>query len=259
MMDVLNCNSIASKANGTLDGVPILIFDNLNSTNDYAKICIEKEGLKNALIIADSQSNGRGRIGHSFHSPKGSGIYMSYIFTPDSLENAYSATTKAAVCVALAIETLYGVNPMIKWVNDIYLEGRKVCGILTEAITCGPNKGSVIVGIGINFKASVLPDDIKDIAGFLPANSNVTRNDLIAAILKLLVDECSRLSDHKYIDYFRSHSLLTGTDITYFENGSQHSGHVNGVSDTAALIITSCDGTVKELNSGEVFTLRPIT
>ncbi len=257
-MDTLISEDIVLKADGTLNSVPILIFDELSSTNDYAKAYIEKEGIKSALIIADSQTNGRGRVGHTFFSPKGSGIYMSYIFTPDSLENAYSATTKAAVCVSQAIEALYGVTPMIKWVNDIYLEGRKVCGILTEAVTCGLNKGSVIIGIGINFSASALPDDIKDIAGFLPPNDNVTRNDLIAAIVKLLAKECSRLSDNGYIDYFRSHSLLTGTDITYFENGIQYYGHVDGISDSATLMVTLRDGSFKELNSGEVFTLRQL-
>ena len=258
-MDILRAEDILLKSDGTLNGVPILIFDELNSTNDYAKALIEKENVKNALIIADFQTCGRGRVGHTFFSPKGTGIYMSYIFTPDSLENAYSVTTKAAVCVAQAIEALYAVKPSIKWVNDIYLEGRKVCGILTEAVTNGLNTGSVVVGIGINFSASALPDDLKAVAGFLPAKENVTRNDLIAGILKLLTGECSRLSDIGYIDYFRSHSLLTGTDITYFENGIQCFGHVIGISDSAGLIITASNGTVRELNSGEVFTLRPIT
>lgn len=255
----LSENSIKALLAGRLKDLPVYFYEETDSTNTRAKELITKDSVKSALLVANSQTGGRGRVGHTFHSPKGTGIYMSLIFTPDSLENATHATTKAAVCVLEAVEELYEISPQIKWVNDLYLEGKKICGILTEAVTTGPNKGSLVVGIGINFLKSPVPDDLKDIIGFLPSKSDVSREMLIAKIITLLFKELEALSDNSYIKKYRQASMLTGNDITYFENDIQKTATVLDIDDDAGLVVKLPDKSIKTLRNGEVFTLRKTT
>lgn len=245
-----NCLPDASK------DLPIFVFDSLDSTNTKAKTMISDEGIKRALIIADYQTAGRGRIGHTFFSPKGSGIYMSYVFTPKDLKDAHRLTTKAAVCVLESIKELYGIDVKVKWVNDIYLDDKKICGILTEAVTTGINVGSLVCGIGINFSSSFFPDEIKDIAASLPENKDVTRNLLISTIVGKLEREASDLSSTEYIKKYREASMLTGCEITFIENDIQYSAFVIDVDDDAGLVVEMKDKSTRTLRNGEVFTIR---
>lgn len=254
--NTLSENSIKTLLAGRLKDLPVYFYEETDSTNTRAKELIAKESLKAALLVANSQTNGRGRVGHSFHSPMGTGIYMSLIFTPESLEKATHATTKAAVCVLEAVEELYGISPQIKWVNDLYLNERKICGILTEAVTTGPNKGSLVVGIGINFSESPVPEDLKDIIGFLPSRPDVSRKALIAKITSLLLSELENLEDNSYIKKYRQASMLTGKDITYFENDILKTATVLDIDDEAGLVVKHPDGSTGTLRNGEVFTLR---
>jgi len=180
--DVITSNGIKENLPGKLQSLPVFVYDEIDSTNNEAKRKVLNNELSKGLLVADSQTNGRGRVGRVFFSPT-SGIYMTYIFTPKSLDNAYHATTKAGYAVYKSIRELYGIEPKIKWVNDVYLDGRKVCGILAEAVTNGINSGAVVVGIGINFSWTNVPDEIKDKAGFLPQRSDITRNILIGRII----------------------------------------------------------------------------
>lgn len=255
-IDIISEEKIHSFLPEVSKDLPVFLYDSLDSTNNEAKKKISKDGLRRGLIIADYQTAGRGRIGHTFFSPKGSGIYMSYIFTPENLTDAHRLTTKAAVCVLEAIEELYGISPLIKWVNDIYLDDKKICGILSEAVTCGINEGSLVCGIGINFSSAEFPGEIKEIAGFLPDNKTVTRNALIANIAGRLEEEVSNLSSVEYIKKYRKASMLTGTDITYYENDVLNKARVLDIDDDAGLIVKLSDKSIKTLRNGEVFTVR---
>ena len=109
-------------------------FEELDSTNRYLKELAAKDARPGTVIIANRQSAGRGRLGRKFFSPGEKGIYMSILLRPDiPLERAVLITSMAAVAVARAIERVSGIEAKIKWVNDIFLKGKKVCGILTEA------------------------------------------------------------------------------------------------------------------------------
>ena len=238
------------------DDLDVIIYDEIDSTNTEAKRLITDSNLKRACLIADHQTSGRGRVGHAFFSPKETGIYMSFVFTPDSLEKASKSTAKACVCVKRAIDELYGLNCGIKWVNDIYLDNKKICGILTEAVTSGVNKGSVVVGIGINFLEHELPDDLKEIVGFLPKSESVTRNILIAKIIGNLEKELSDLDSDSYIEEYRKASILIGEDISYVENDEKKSAHVIDIDNEAGLVVKEPDGNVLTLRNGEVFTIR---
>ena len=244
---------IRSLLDSRLKEIPIYIYDTIPSTNTKAKEMILNEDCCSALLIADTQTAGRGRTGHSFFSPQSSGIYMSLIYKPDSFENASRATTKAAVAVSKAIEELYNIVPQVKWVNDIYLDGKKICGILTEAvIKPETSDGALVIGIGINHSASDLPEDIKNIAGFLPKKENISRTKLVAAVLNNLLPEIENLSDTTYLDYFRSHSLLTGKRIFYHENGERRGGIVTGIDEEAGLMVQTDDNQTIVIRNGEI-------
>lgn len=256
--DLLNEESIRSSLSYNTDNFNIMLFDEIDSTNNEAKRRITNEGLKWGLFVADKQTAGRGRSGHTFYSPQNSGVYLSYVFTPtEGIKAATHATTKAAVCVCRAINELYGIEARIKWVNDIYVNERKVCGILSEAITDGGlDRGSVVVGIGINISTSDFPEDIMSTAGAISSDNSVSRNALVARIVSYLYDETENINDISYIKYYRQHSMLTGNDITYYEKEEQKRATVLDIDDEAGLVVRLTDGTVTTLRNGEVFTIR---
>ena len=122
--------------NDEYKNLPIGVYKTIGSTNSEAKLAAVKNAGHGTIILAEEQTNGRGRFGRDFFSPYGSGIYMSIILRPQlSIENSVLVTTAAAVAVYQAIEKITDLSPLIKWVNDIFIDERKVCGILTEAVT----------------------------------------------------------------------------------------------------------------------------
>jgi len=184
----------------------IFLFDTLESTNKTAKeIALSAAGNNNAhysetgnintvcntVIIANHQSVGKGTHGKSFFSPKNHGLYISFILDSKKIPSSDAAliTVSAAVSVCEAIEALCDKKPKIKWVNDIYLENKKICGILTESVIGAEshNKPFIIQGIGINFSTptSTFPTDLQNIAGslFEENPAPITRNRLTAEII----------------------------------------------------------------------------
>ena len=193
----------------------ISYYDSLESTNKTAK---EKAKVDNCdgVVFAKGQTNGRGRMDRSFYSPKNSGIYMSIYLHPNiSVNKLTNLTALASVAVIKAIKKLYkNLSPKIKWINDIYIENKKICGILTES-SFNINKTFVVVGIGINlFKADNIPEDIKDIMGFIEDGKvNETKVvKLSAEILNEFFDLYYNKKDY-FTDYY-NHSLVLGKEIT---------------------------------------------
>ena len=167
----------------------IIVEESVESTNDYVKKRAnngEKEGL---VVIANEQTKGKGRLGRTFYSPSDTGIYMSLLIRPDkSPEKSLIITSAAAISVCKAIRTVAGVKASIKWVNDIVIDNKKVCGILTEGkVDADNNKlDYAVVGIGINitYPKEGFPEDIADIATSLKDNHDEDiKNKLIAKIL----------------------------------------------------------------------------
>lgn len=242
--DILNAALVQSKLR---DDIEVIYYPSIDSTNTQAKRLINEGKNNTMLIICDEQTAGRGRQGKSFYSPALTGIYMSFVTHPmTALQNAVTATTAAAVAVCRAVERLTDKKPKIKWVNDVYLDGKKICGILTEAVSDFETQtvNSVIIGIGMNIKTIDFPDDVEN-ASCLGAN--VRRADLIAAI----ADELYRINSSEYndfIDYYRSHSMIIGEKINFIKNGR--------ITPAAALEIDEAGGLVVQLESGERTTLR---
>jgi len=167
------------------------VYDTLASTNDTAKELARGGCEHGTAVIADSQTAGRGRMGKSFYSPSGGGVYISFIFRAEFLKltEPTPVTVAAAVVVAGAIRRVCGCEPEIKWVNDILLHGKKICGILTEGMT-GADGGVewVILGIGINVTTEDFPAEIKETAGAIaPGGDESLRTRLAAELINIFL------------------------------------------------------------------------
>lgn len=224
------------------------VFQEIDSTNLEAKRRAQSVGDMPLLILAEGQTAGKGRMGRRFYSPESTGLYMSYMYTPKSdFSDSVTVTAAAAVAVARAIKRLTDLEPEIKWVNDIYIGGKKVCGILTEAVTSKDVK--IIVGIGVNITTDCFPDEIKGIADSL--KMSVDRNELATCIVKELQILISELSDRTFIEEYRRLSCVLGRDVTFIKNGEEHCGKAVDIDRDGGLVVETVDGTVT-LNTGEI-------
>lgn len=237
------------------------ILDSTDSTNADAKKLAEQGSPEWTVVIADSQTAGKGRMNRKFCSPKGTGIYMSVVLRPKfTAEDSLTITTSAAVAVSKAIETLTEKETGIKWVNDIYIADKKVCGILTEAAMNAENKGLkyAILGIGINVFAPKegFPEELRDIAGAVFENKTADeyfREHLIAEILNEFEALYGTLPHRGYMNYYRKHSVLTGKEVEILKCGEIcGDGTVEDIDDNFGLKIKHKDGTSEILSSGEV-------
>ncbi|MCR5317192.1 MAG: biotin--[acetyl-CoA-carboxylase] ligase [Treponema sp.] len=277
-------NSSGALSDGLFSREKVFLYDTIGSTNTellkqlneqvYSKgnslLCesdgvstLTKEGLcfHKRLLAAAEQTAGRGRMGRKFYSPTKSGIYFSFAYVPNAgVKDPYLYTITSVVGVCRAIRKVFGIQCSIKWVNDIYLGQKKICGILTEGIT-NPKSGKLecaVVGIGINILADEnLPDELKDKAGGIldgKKESQASRTKLLAACIYEILKS---LDSHENImEEYKSHSMLTGRTVrvspTIGDKSSEYTATVLGISDSAALIVQKEDGSQAQLSTGEV-------
>ncbi len=236
--------------------VHILTFNTITSTNTVAKKMAIDGATDGTIIIADEQTEGRGRYGKSFFSPGGTGIYMSIIMKPDlGLEDSQLITIYTAVAVCKAIELITNIEPKIKWVNDIFLNNKKICGILTEA-TSDFESGkieSIIIGIGINIQTREVdfPDELSSIAGSL-FPKDVSRNKLIAGILNEIFNNLKDLATEGLIKEYKNRSFVLGREISFYKNEVITYGRAIDINKNGNLIVIAQDGKTETLNSGEI-------
>ncbi len=227
----------------------LIVFDEIDSTNTEAKR-LKKD---NAVIVADFQTNGRGRLGRNFYSPKNCGIYMTLSLKPDfSSEESVLITTAASVLVARAIEKTTGKLPLIKWVNDLYLNNKKICGILTEAVYDVKSEKieHIIIGIGINCFNSEFPDEISGIAGTLLENDySVSREEIIAEILNEFCLLKQIIKDKSFISDYKKRSMVLGKEIEVIGKGPAIAVDID---QNGALVADFKNGERHTLNSGEI-------
>lgn len=236
------------------DPVKVFVFDTVTSTNDVAKkLCKENE--KCILVVADGQTNGRGRQGKSFFSPSGSGLYFSMVFSTDSPAFEFTGVTCAvAVACARAIEKLCSLNVKIKWVNDIYIENKKVCGILVQSVSENGIVKKLIVGVGINISTVDFPDEIKDIAVSL--GKKIDRN-ILAAEIANNISELIFDDPEKYIGEYKEKSNVIGKDITYFKDNIPHTAQAVDIDKKGGLVVLE-NGNKITLTSGEITVRFPL-
>lgn len=240
----------------------IIVLDTVDSTNNYCKALPETD--LPVVVASDEQTAGRGRRGKSFSSPKGYGLYFSFAFRPEfSMEDSMNVTAVAASVARQVLADLSGKPVEIKWVNDLYLHGKKIAGILTEGVAGLEEQGfeRIVVGIGINCFSHPLPPELRDIAGALwDGEPPFTRNDLLARLsLELARAFCDRdrLDARRWLDDYREHCFIVGREVLVEAAGRQpYSALVTGVDDNFALVVEPLEGpdagTEKHLTSGQV-------
>ena len=254
----------SKETNELFKGLPFKIYTKktVTSTNTLLKELAEQGESDRTVIIAEAQTEGRGRLGRRFESPCGAGLYMSVLFRPDAkAEDALFMTISTAVGVARAIEKLAReekneIRAKIKWVNDIFINNLKVCGILTEASLNIKNGGLdyAVIGIGINlFSSDVTDKKLSGVAGFVfDRKVPDAANRLAAEILKQLDDVLFAQDQSVILDEYRSRSYLDGKSVTVLRGNEEFSAEVIGIDDSARLIVKTADGKETALSSGEV-------
>ena len=197
------------------------------------------------LLTAACQTAGRGRLGRSFVSPPGTGLYMSLLFTPPDAADSGRTTIAAAVAVCRAIEETTALTPKIKWVNDLFLGGKKVCGILAEAVG-----RDVIVGIGVNLKTP--PGGFPPEAGAAGALDADVDACFLAGRIAAHLRDCACESDFsRVLNEYRIRMPLVGRTVRYLQNGQEKSARVTGVDDRGGLMIEGENGP-DTLRCGEI-------
>lgn len=223
----------------------IIRFASLPSTSTYAK-----ENAANlarpSLIIADCQTGGRGRQGKSFYSPDGTGLYFTLLF--DAEQKADMITVAAAVAVCEALEKLASEKPSIKWVNDVFIGGKKVCGILTE---CIPQNGkrTIALGIGINLTTEAFPPDIPQ-AGSIGCDCDKVA--LALEISNAMLSYASNPDNDEIRRKYEERLFLIGKEISYYKNNVEYTATVSGINDLCHLVVTDKNGVKDTLSSGEI-------
>lgn len=232
----------------------------IDSTNTQAKRLAEAGAPEGTLVVANEQSAGRGRQGRPFYSPGNTGIYFSLLLRPKfGMEGAALITSYAACCLADTIEKCTGQTASIKWVNDVFVDERKVSGILTEASFSAENMqlSYVVVGIGVNVMRpeTGFSEDSDTIAGALSdlhADENDLRARLIAGTVNRFMEHYSEIPRKPHLDDYRKRSLLTGRHVQVFEGDEQFEADVLDINDDFTLRVRLGDGSERSLVSGDV-------
>jgi len=198
-------------------------------------------------VLASRQTAGRGRMGRAFSSPEG-GLYLSVILRPtlppDHLP-LYTPLAAVAVCRTLSAQT--GVECRIKWVNDLLLNGKKLCGILCEGVS-----GAVICGIGVNLRAQEggFPKELRDLIAVLPKEAD--RLALAQAILEELLNLCGRLPNTSFLDEYRTRSAVLGHSVIVLDPVGTYEAVATAIDDLGGLVVALPDGSIRTLRAGEI-------
>ena len=248
MMDIISPLEISKNLQ---KNIQILYFEEIDSTNNYIKT--KADSPEFLTVIANSQTSGKGRMNRNFHSPQNSGIYMSILLKPKfKAENSVLITAAAAVAVSEAIESLCPVNTKIKWVNDIFINNKKVCGILTEgSLNPDGSFNYAVLGIGINayMPKNNFPEEIRNIAGavFKEEKENL-RNRLISLIINNFLRYYNDLEKRDFLEIYKQKSLVLGKEIVT-PNGKALALDID---DNCRLSVEYKNGEKQFLSSGEI-------
>ena len=245
----------------------------LDSTNTKAKELAMDGAPHGTAVIADQQSAGRGRLGRRFFSPAGCGIYLSLLLRPEEMGlsqcDTVLITTAASVAVARAASQVLHKELTIKWVNDLYFGGKKVCGILTEGVV-NPHRQAVdaiILGIGVNYRTPEgdFPTELQDIAGALlnVAETAPPKDELAEAIAREMLSLLPQIESRDFLKEYRDRSMTLGRRIRIFPGGAPGDHpDISGdgfrvaraldIASDGGLVVRYEDGTVETLTTGEV-------
>lgn len=261
--DILSLSGIASYVPEDFASL-IHFHEELESTNKTAKLLAMDGAPHGTAVAAVRQTGGRGRRGRSFASPEG-GVYLSIVLRPSvlamSLNGALLVTSATAVAISQAISEVCGIEVSIKWVNDLYYRGKKVCGILSEGVADLESGGldCIVVGAGVNFSTPVedFPEEIRSIAGSLYDNrmqipSGVSRNRLAALMLRKILSVCVDLEQRHFLDEYRRRSFLIGQQVMVLAGEVPLPAIVLSIDDDCHLVVQYENGMVEHIGTGDV-------
>lgn len=254
--DIISADSIKKHLTVPINNIEV--YKTVTSTNDLAKqyaLDLKPEG---TVIVAREQTAGRGRKGRSFYSPSSTGVYISVLLRPElTAEKTLYITTAAAVAVAKAIEKISGKEAKIKWVNDIFVDGKKVCGILTEgAIDFETGKMQyAVLGIGVNIKKpeNDFPSEIQNIAGSVfDTTDKEVSSIIVAEILNNFMNYYKNLANKPFYEEYKKRMFLIGKHLTVYSGKDSYPAVAIDLDKELSLIVKDENGNIKKLNTGEV-------
>ena len=257
--DILSVQGISKYLKPVCPSIQIELLPYVDSTNDYLREQAGQGRPEGFAVIAGEQSRGKGRIGRSFYSPADTGIYMSFLLRPEDCppSQAVKFTTMAAAALCLAIEKVSGKNPRIKWVNDIYLEKKKVSGILTEA-SVSLESGVleyVILGVGINVypPKEGFPGELEKKAGAVfEKKEKDGKNRLAAEFLNSFMDFYRGKAGAEYAGIYKSRSMVPGREIHVLLPEGAKRAKALELDPECRLLVEYEDGAREWLRAGEI-------
>lgn len=261
--DVYSAYEIERRLTTKFLGHPVVFLDEVDSTNTYAKNLGASGGQNGTAVVAVRQTAGKGRLARKFESPEGYGVYLSILLRPKlQVADINCITLMAAVVVADTVEELCGVRPTIKWTNDVYLNGKKLCGILTECSIEGES-GAVeyaVVGIGTNLgqRRDDFPEAIREIATsvFQETGVWISRADYAAALLKnferYFYEQKFPANKACFLEQYRKDLFFLGQEITVVGMMEQYTAVAVDIDEEGRLLVRTEEGRINALNSGEI-------
>lgn len=257
--DILSPQGIRRFLKPEYRDLDLTVLPTAPSTNALVREKANQGRPEGCVIIACEQTDGRGRYGRQFFSPVDSGVYLSLLLRPTaySPQQATCLTAAAAAAMCQAIEAMTGQQPGIKWVNDIFLHGKKVCGILTEAAV-GLETGTLnymVLGAGVNLypPAEGFPEEIQSIAGsVLERSCPEAKNRLVGEFLNRFWDFYSHPECRAYLEDYRARSLAIGRNVTVLSAGKTVSAYAYGIDDDFRLLVRYENGDTEALSYGEI-------
>ena len=257
--DTLSAAGIKYFLKQEYSGIDVVVFKSIDSTNKYAKAHMADKASHGTTVVSEMQTAGIGRHGRSFYSPPNTGIYMSVVIkTEIKAVQSTLITIAAAVSVCRAIRLLTKLTPQVKWVNDIVLDGKKVCGILTESTT-NVKSGTmpvIILGIGINFstKKEQFEPELQETAGSLFEKTipDITRNQLAAEVLNQLLSVIDEGFGSELLNEYRALSSVLGKKVSFVRGGILFHAKAVDIDGSGALVVEDENGLRQTLLNEEV-------
>ena len=256
--DVMSASGIRNYLDDpTREWAEVRVFEQVDSTNEVLKRKAAEGPAEGLVAAAMSQTKGKGRFSRGFYSPEGAGVYFSIYLKPSfSLENAGLITTAAAVAACRAIDALSGKKTQIKWVNDVYLDGKKIVGILTEASFNAENAELeyAVLGIGIDLyrPPEGFPEEAGEAGAVFDAVQEDMRNRMIAEVLNRFRPIYENLESRAFIGEYRERCFVPGREVLVIRGGKKTPALALEVDDHCRLKVRYEDGREELLNSGEV-------
>lgn len=257
----LDPEQILHQIDGLWKDLHIEYHKEVTSTNDLAKqFNITNQG-QNGLFISEKQSQGRGRRGRSFHSDLSQGLYFSLTIKPnvEDPQDVPRYTIAAATAVVQAMEELTGKTIHIKWVNDLFYNGRKIAGILSEAVTDLETGGfsAIVIGIGINLSGdfTTATQDVQEVAGTLFGKTlpdTFNPNQFLTTFLNYFGEYHLDLLSPNFMTIYRDHLLGLNQEVTYQLNQQEHKGIIEGINQEGHLLVRQSNGQLETLIGQEV-------